>query len=292
MTSGCGPVDVAVQVYGKPFQTAVTLLSLVQESGRHLGRIFLVLERVQPAPMDLRPLLARLPAVHVWRPWVNFGYTASAHPWLFRWFAPYRKSIRYQYAWEESRSRYLLILHNDMLFHGDLVGAYLDRIEDALAIGQVGQCWNCSASMAGLCSPDRYERFRPSREELAQVYTKHPSPRQERYAGVMTEEELYGWPLPECRLNEFAAMIDLERARTVPDVPYFGAFDGVDIGSRWFAHVVRRGHRVAHLDFNPWATHAWATGGIGGHAGDRDRNAYERSEAIALEHLRTHYGWA
>ena len=41
-------VDVAINVYGKPMQTAVALLTLLQHSGQHIGRIWFIEERKQP----------------------------------------------------------------------------------------------------------------------------------------------------------------------------------------------------------------------------------------------------
>ncbi|MBL0045733.1 MAG: hypothetical protein IPP33_15440 [Flavobacteriales bacterium] len=41
-------VDVAINVYGKPAQTAVTLLSLIEHSGQWIDRIWFIEERRQP----------------------------------------------------------------------------------------------------------------------------------------------------------------------------------------------------------------------------------------------------
>jgi len=38
-------VDVAINVYGKPYQTALTIQSLLKYSGNHIGKIFLILEK-------------------------------------------------------------------------------------------------------------------------------------------------------------------------------------------------------------------------------------------------------
>ena len=41
-------VDIAINVYGKPFQTALAIRSLLKYSGDHVGRFFINLEKKQP----------------------------------------------------------------------------------------------------------------------------------------------------------------------------------------------------------------------------------------------------
>jgi hypothetical protein len=285
-------VDIAIQYYGKPYQTALTLHSLLRYSSHWIGRIYLTIEKKQPDGESVRLLrsltgLLEKP-VHEHHPIFHIGWGHPiGHLWK-SWIPAYRNSFRYQYAWENSQANFLLLLHNDMLFHGDLIAAYLDRINGALAIGQVGQCWNCSAAAAGLCAPDRFQDFQPSGTELRQLYRQFPGTRQSEYARVLKGRE-YTWPLPECRLNEFAALIDLQQARTIPKAPIFGAFEGLDTGSAWFWHAIRHGYRIQHLDFSPWATHAWATHPHGGKSANTNLELYDHAEAKALELLREGY---
>ena len=42
------PVSVAINVIGKPIQTALTLLSLVRHCGRHIDKIYFIEENFQP----------------------------------------------------------------------------------------------------------------------------------------------------------------------------------------------------------------------------------------------------
>ena len=53
-------VDVAINVYGKPYQTAVTLLSLLKHSGQHLNKIYFVVEPEQPRKESFEFLLDAL----------------------------------------------------------------------------------------------------------------------------------------------------------------------------------------------------------------------------------------
>jgi len=53
-------VDVAINVNGKPYQTALTIQSLLKYSGNHIGKIFLILEKNQPKGFDKKILLSLL----------------------------------------------------------------------------------------------------------------------------------------------------------------------------------------------------------------------------------------
>lgn len=284
-------VDVAINVYGKPQQTAVTLLSLLEHSGNHIGRIHFTLERRQPFDADFEPLLKHLGGRvvrHVPRFW--FGVRPQRSKWLMH-FGAYRRSLRYQHAWETSQVSHLFITHNDVLYKGDIIGAMLKRINDHIAIGPVGQCWNCPASFAQRCSPERFMNYRPSHAEWQQLARHHPGPRAAHYDRVVDPQR--PWPLPECRINEWSMLLDLDRARplTMPQgkaVP-LGALYGLDIGTQWFHDVLNAGATVEHFDIAPYATHAWASGTGGGHAALSDKSVYDAEEARAMAWLTHHY---
>lgn len=284
-------VDVAINVYGKPRQTAVTLLSLLEHCGEHIGRIHVTLERHQPFGADLMPLLQHLgDRASVYRPAFWFGVRPRRRKWLLH-FGPYRRSLRYQHAWETSNASHLFITHNDVLYTGDLVGAMLERMNDHVAIGPVGQCWNCPASLGSRCSPERFSAYRPSFAEWQQLAVRHPGPRAAHYADVV--DPLRPWPLPECRINEWSMLVNLERARplTMPHgkaVP-LGALYGLDIGTQWFHDVLNAGARIAHFDITPFARHAWASSTHGGHAALSDRSIYDEEENMALTWLKQHH---
>lgn len=286
------PVDVAINVYGKPYQTAVTLLSLLKHSGQWIDKIYFIEERKQPQGTDfsfLYPLLGD--KLIRYRPWFWLWTNPFKKKWLMK--LPFvRHAIRYQYAWEKSTNKFLLITHNDVLHTGDLVGAYVSNIHEDLGIGKVGQCWNCPAHFANKCDGDRYWDYRPSKEELLQLAKQYPGPRTTHFASEI--ERLSAWPTPECRLNEYTALINLEQAKplTMPfgqAVP-FGAYDGLDVATRWFWDVSNMGHKIANFNFDPYAIHDW-TGGINsGHAALFDKNLYTKGEAIAKEQLIRDYG--
>ena len=193
-------VDVAISVYGKPYQTAVTLMSLLKYSGQHIAKIYFIMEKKQPHNSNFDPLLGKL------------GKIAEVHrPFFFLWYYPmkhlkfmlradkFRHSVRYQYAWEKSDKKYLFITHNDMLYSADIIKYYLDNIENNMGIGTVGMCWNCSAYYAKLCDGDRYLSFRPTPEEYAEIIVNYPHPRNKINSRFLNKNK--PWPLPECGLT-------------------------------------------------------------------------------------------
>lgn len=284
-------VDVTINVHGKPHQTAVTLLSLLEHSGARIGRIHFTLDGRQPLGSDHQRLLEHLgDRVVLHRPLLWFGVRPQRIKWLMR-LRHYRRSFRYQQAWETSTAPFLFITHNDVRYHGDIIGAMLDRLGEHVAIGPVGQCWNCPASLAGKCSPERYMAYRPSFTEWQELARLHPGPRGSHYRRVMDPEK--PWPLPECRVNEWSMLVDLRRSRplTMPIGPAMplGALYGLDIGTQWFHDVVSAGATIAHFDIAPYAHHAWAGTSGGGHAALSDRSVYLAEEALALEYLKAHY---
>jgi hypothetical protein len=156
----------------------------------------------------------------------------------------YRLSLRYQLAWERGKTSHLFITHNDCVFHEDTIGLMMDRMGDEfVGAGAIGQCWNCPASYAGRCSGPTHETFAPSYEEAIELVRAHPGPRTPEWS-INKEEPA---PFPECRLNEFACLVNKAAVDDLvmpkgPVVP-FGAMTG-DIGSSWF-----RGLRVAGFRF-------------------------------------------
>jgi len=286
-------VDVAINVYGKPLQTAVTLFSLMKHSGRHIDRIFFIQEKKQPPDTNfdlIFDMLGNHLVLHVPR-YFLWTYPLKLLRPLLR-VRSFRQSLRYQYAWETTDKKYLFITHNDVLYHDDVVGHFLDNIGEHIAVGQVGMCWSCSASTAGLCSGDRYLAFRPSTAEYADLVKRFPEKRaniHKRFA-----HKTSAWPLPECRLNEWACMINLELARplTMPegDILPFGAMM-LDIGTEWFFQVHQRGHTVKHVELSGYAHHAWTTSDASGHRALLDRDAYDHGEEAARRMLdaQTHF---
>jgi hypothetical protein len=280
-------IDVVINVYGKPFNTAVTLYTLLKYSGQWIDKIYFIQERKQPHNSSFQFIKDA------------FGSRIISYtPGMWLWVRPFRtklvfklpafrKSVRYQYGWEQTGKGHLFITHNDVLYTGDLVGAMLQRIGDNIGIGPVGQCWNCSAHFAGTCTPDTYTQYKPTYEALLTLMKQHPGSREKDYGNLPGKDR--PWPLPECRLNEWTALINMKQARNVTmpigkAVP-FGAFYGLDIGTGWFSDVLNMGYTVANFNIDAHASHAWAGKNRSGHAAMLDFDEYTRSEKEAEEYL-------
>ena len=293
MTLRKASVDVAINAYGKPYQTAVTLLTLMRESGEWINRIYFIEEARQPAPSDFKFIFDHFenkivyykPAVWLWTKSLPFKFLMKMRM--------FRRAIRYQYAWEKSDQKYLLIMHNDVYFKADLVREYLLNIGECSGIGHVGQCWVCPAYAAKRCTPETYMQYRPGYEEVLELARDYPQSRSGAYENVMDPE--VPWPLPECRLNEYVALIDLEKTRK-DTVPYgngsaFGSYDRLDVGVKWFADMNNLGHTFAHFDYDPYATHSWISLKNAGHDALFNRDLYQYEESVALQTLMDEFGY-
>ncbi len=294
-------VDVAINVFGKPAQTALSLLTLMHHSGHWIDTIYFIEEPDVVndlfAHAETRRLLGER-LVHFRPRFMNWRYPVDA---ARLGDADYRLSLRYQYAFERTDKNYLLLLHNDCEFIGDAVGLLLDRIGEATGAGEVGQCWLCPAKYLGHCGPGRYREFRPDFPTLRGLYDAlDPAIYRRRYMWEPRPELVANpWPLPECRLNEYCCLINMAKARpdTCPAGPArpFGAYvdvgnpetgEGVlDIGVAWFGDLVRRGHEFVHVPLASCLRHA-----VGGHKALFDTDLYVRQEEQALAVLNARFG--
>ncbi|KAF0234761.1 MAG: hypothetical protein FD177_598 [Desulfovibrionaceae bacterium] len=298
-------VDVLINVCGKPYQTALALLTLERASGHRIDRIYFVEENTQHHNVDIHTghhgfVLDRLKDKIVYLRPETWNYCFSIE--LDRLGdEQYRHSVRYQYGWENSDKDHVLIIHNDAHFHGDVVGAMLDNIDGHIAIGHVGQCWYCPASFTGKCGPDSYLEYKPSFRELRDLYTKTHAPegslmRAYHLPRMHPMFEKQPWPLPECRVNEWCALIDMKKARgiTAPHgrVTPFGAILSVgkqilDVGCQWFRDVHVRGHTCKNFDIYKYMHHDVPPTG---QPTLLDRERYEQREIEALARLREEFG--
>ncbi len=203
-----------------------------------------------------------------------------------------RHSIRYQHAWEKTDKPYLLIMHNDVRYYDDLVGAYLANIGQFIGIGKIGQCWNCPAYKSRNCWGGIYDTYHPEYEEIAQLYSTYGNVRNTPFSAVIRPGQ--AWPLPECRLNEFTALINMDVARQVT-MPYgpaypFGTMDGVDMGTQWFRQISQLGLRATNFEYDTFAKHGWTNEHTSGHQSLFDKTMYDAEEEIARQVLEDEFG--
>jgi hypothetical protein len=283
--------DVVISAYGKPFNTAVTIASLLKHSSEHIGRIFVQSERSQPHGEVFQYFRRCFPDQEIvqYTPSVHIGYSPMSHADLNRIKEDkdFRRSLRYQLAWEDSSEDFIFISHNDCLYESDIIGEFI-RVAGGgyLGVGGIGQCWNCSANYAGVCDGDRHDTFLPTYEEAIEIVKTFPGPRTAPEAIVRNAP----MPFPECRLNEFACLIDLRKARPLT-LPYgrswpFGTLS-MDIGLLWFKEMRLRGERFRNF----WGNfrHAPFSGRGNGHEAVASSDEYERQEEGARLYLRQNY---
>ncbi len=286
-------VDVAVAVHGKPWQTASTLFSLLEHSGRHIDKIWF---HEEPKHVNNDGVDFVLPwfadkLVH-FKPPLFLGYEKLT-PTIMRRVRndpDYRRSIRYQIPFEDTEKRFLLFCHNDTFFTGDVVGEMLKRLENSpyVGIGMIGQCWNCPAHAAGVCDGARHESFNPSYSEAIALVKKYPMPRTRASHFSRWKRNF----MPECRLNEFACMLDLDKCRPLVfpkgDVAPLGLF-AEDTGTKFFQDMRRRGERFLHYPehFHHGRFAPNASGNALEHASQIDN--YRLAEELAKQYCLEHY---
>ncbi len=206
-----------------------------------------------------------------------------------------------------------------MFIFRDVLGALLDAAQREereqgrapFAAGRIGQCWNCPAGNAALmrdlfdlpaCAPEHFEEYRPlfagpdGPARLQELYGEA------RKHGMFTRPydasfSVCSWPLPECRVNEWACLIDLAQTRPLT-VPLGGALppgafspcgdrarEGevtLDTGVAWFRSMYAHGLRAAHLPVESCMKH-W------GGTGRNTERAYRLAEDNARMLLERHF---
>lgn len=267
-------IDVIINVYGKPWQTLCTLKSLMLHSGHHIDRIYLIEERSQPEDVKwIYPYFDNLIA------YVPVRYEFAKKTVNFRNESD-RFSIRYQYGLEKSDKRHVFITHNDVLYIEDVVGEMLSRIGDAIGIGEIGQCWNCPANHAGLCSGEKFYEWNPTYEQAMLL----PLPHVRTSAENISRE--YPKPMPECRLNEWACLIDrvASNRETPPNgnTNFFGIY-GIDLGGFWFRSLHLKGYKF--VDYRKGWKHSHWSELDTGYQTQLNPEIYSKSEESAKKYF-------
>lgn len=298
-------VDVIINVFGKPLQTGLSLLTLMKQSGKWIDKIYYQEEPVLP------PFEAGLPAGNVvtmhrgrikevlggrMESFVpeHFNFTLRSNTTRLVRDADYRLSMRYQYGFERSDKEFALLIHNDIRVKADVVGAMLEAIGDHAGIGVIGTCEICPAHHLGKCERTAYSEYRPDFQELKDLYNRfdgHPKYLR-RYDFFNANFRQRPWPLPECRLCEWVCLINLKKTRplTMPrgqGMPIGtyppGGSSNLDIGAAWFRDMNAMGLTFKHFDVDPWVDHAH------GHMTLCDARLHYYHEFKALKALRREF---
>ena len=280
-------VDVIINVYGKPWQTLCTLKSLKRFCNTHIDKIYMIEEKEQPYGDSIDFIKNEIDNL--------IHYIPSA----YEFFLPTRGDMsdvdiryryRYQYGIETSDKRHVFITHNDMLYNDDIIGNMLETIGEHAGIGLIGQCWNCPASMAAKCNGEGYLDYKPNYLEVMELVETHKPARGLYHNKFINIEN--PMPLPECRLNEFACIInrDILINESYPngDSPLFGAHDSLDTGTSWFRSVSEKGYFFKNYDINKDSVHGYFANAAG-YPTQLDKNRYIESEANAKKYFYSKY---
>jgi hypothetical protein len=270
-------IDVLINVFGKPYQTALSILSLLKYCNDHIDKIYF---HQEPANSEfehkhsnnLIDYLKDKITVYYVPYW--FGCETTDENRLIT-DEKYRLSMRYQYGFENSDKKFVLIIHNDVEFINNIVTPMLQQIDEATAIGEIGQCWWCPAGQNGLCSSERYTEFKPKYSQLMYIYNKNMDYENRRAynLGLRLEFQKNPWPLPECRVNEWCMLVNMEKARPAT-MPFgkaapigalyaSGAKIGeiwedevnLDTGVQWFRDLNHAGHKFKDFPVEDYIIH-------------------------------------
>lgn len=286
-------VDVCINVYGKPWSTLVTLKSLMYYSGEHIDKIYFIEEKQQPYNDDVKMVLDHFdniihftPYKYEFLPRINMSHDYRDE--ILRY------GFRYQYGIEKSDKKFLFITHNDIRYTGDIIGDMLMQIGDAAGIGSIGQCWNCPANNAGECDGDRFESYNPTYEHFIKLCNDYPPARGQYFKSLINPNS--PMPLPECRLNEFACLINREitMKECIPNgnTCFFGDYSGIDVASSWFRSLVIKGYKFKHYNIENSLIHGYENRNHSGNSTltneefyrldeDKAKKFYEENKCIA-----------
>lgn len=309
-------VDVAINVFAKPWQTALSVLSLLKHSGKHISKIWLQYEPKGSKFDSISPYLIasylkerKIVELELFQPDIWLDKTVLSREELSN--PEKRAGIRFQHAFENSTAPFLFLTHNDVFVLKDIIGGLKKEMETAFSIGQLGQCWNCPAHHEVLtqevmgvphCTPERHQEFRPASDQLLGLYRKAEEEdifsrpyHRDNFAGDFTVQP---WPLPECRVNEWCNLINLEQVRKYcapfgPDYPpgAYGECGGhsLDISVPFFRDLYARGLHAKHFDISKHIKH-WI--GTGNKSPARYAYSEDRARKIIEDHFEDFAQWA
>ena len=139
--------DVAVNIFAKPYQTSLAILSLLRMCGSHIRCLWLQFEpagsrfdTISPYTIAWYLKEKKLVPLRVFQPEIWFDCKVAERSRFSE--EAYRLGLRFECALEQSDAQFLYLLHNDVFIQKDILGAMLQGIGKAFAIGPIGQCWN------------------------------------------------------------------------------------------------------------------------------------------------------
>ena len=254
-------IDVCINVFGKPFQTLVTLKSLLNKSGKYIDKIYFIEENQQPYQDHVKWIINELnydklvyfkPKHHLWINGTDINRYHNDYD--------YRNSLRYQYGLENTDKKYLLIIHNDVLFNSDILTPFINLIGDGFGIGQIGQCWNCPLFHDKKCDGNVFnDNLNIDFDSIKQSINNHPTTRTAIHRNIINPNQ--PMPMPECRINEWCCLIDMDKYRlevlTNKRVRPFGGYFKIDLADAWFEDMYKIGYHATYYDIYKNISHGY-----------------------------------
>lgn len=252
-------VDVIINVYGKPWQTLCTLKSLMLHSGDHIDKIYFIEEREQPYGDNVKWIINEFENIIHYTP-ERYLFTPTTYSFGDVKVPENRYNFRYQYGIEKSDKKYVFVTHNDILYTGDIIGEMISEISDnSGGIGLIGQCWNCPAFKGNVCSGDKIYEYNPRYSDVIDICNRFKPARHTQFIHLINRD--LPMPLPECRLNEFACLLNREisvlECPPNSNTPFFGAYDILDLGDAWFRGLWMKGIKFNNYDINRSSIHGY-----------------------------------
>lgn len=280
-------IDVCINVLGKPYQTLVSLKTLLDYCGKNIDKIFVIEEKKQPKAYSFDVIKNNLNYENIVK------YNPQHHLWVdgtdlekVKKDEDYRLSLRYQYGIEKTDKKHILLIHNDIIFTDNIVEKMLSIADDCFCVGKIGQCWNCPLFYEKICSgevlSDRIKKNNLGYKEIMQSIEKYPKTRTFKAKNKVSKTKPF--PMPECRVNEWCALINanIYRKETIPngDVFPFGGYFGIDIGDIWFRQMVDKKYKFKNFE-NGEVVHAFFSTDYSGHSSLFDEKKYLKEESNA-----------
>ncbi len=296
--------DVCINIFGKYYQTLVSLKTLLLYNKQFIDKIYLIREKKQPESFNINCLIKELghDNIEVYTPKHFFGlktrysikgfrirkqkkFTYDFDFEKIKYNQRYRHSLRYQYPLEISNSKYMFIMHNDVVFHKNFLDSMMEEIDNGnIGVGSIGQCWNCPLSFAGVCDGNIIQTLNLSYEQICSYVTQFKSPR----TTVSLINKDIPLPMPECRLNEWVSMINCYEYRkiTIPfgTLPPLGVM-GLDIGTDFYREAILIGKLFKNVNIKEYATHSFFSEGRGGNRALFNKDLYLNEEEAAKAYL-------
>lgn len=293
-------IDVCINVFGKPYETITTINSLLEHSGSHIDKIYYIEEANQLPDYNFDLIQSHVDYELIRFIPKYYEFYILANEQLARDDEDYRMSIRYQYGFSTTDKKFLFITHNDVLYTGDIIGEMIKSIGDNVAIGELGQCWNCPMKSENLCDGNRlndnYDKQPLSYDKAMEITNRYAN---EGYQRVSVWKHLVHktkpFPMPECRVNEWSALVNVEihNKETFPkgDIIPFGAYLDIDTSTKFFRDMMHKGYKFANFPVKEYSVHGYFIGENGGpgHPSMFNKDRYEKTENLAKEYLQKNY---